>query len=130
MNFKIASFIILLLNSTVFAQTQNEQKAGIAGEYWAAVLLVDEFSKSKCGKNFKFDYRQTNSARAIREIKSKFPQSMAKEIDDAFSKSEEINQRNQLRAQVNDMGFNKCDAAMKVVTITYGNTVKKFDAMR
>ena len=130
MNFKIISSILLLLSTSVFAQTQIEHKAGIAGEYWAAVLLVDEFSKSKCGKNFKFDDKQTNSARAIREIKFKFPQSMANEIDDAFSKSEEANQRKQLRAQVNDMGFNKCDLAMKVVTTAHSNSLKKFDAMR
>ncbi len=130
MHLIVISSVLLFFCSTVFSQTQIEYKAGIAGEYWAAVLLVDEFSKSKCGKNFKFDDRQTNSARAIREIKFKFPQSMANEIDDFFSKSEEANQRKQLRAQVNDMGFNKCDLAMKVVTTAYSNSVKKFDAMK
>ena len=106
---KNLSFTFLaFLHISLLAQTDIERKAGIAGEYWGAVILADEFLKTQCGRNIGLKSIYLSTSTAISEIKSKFPASMSNEINETFSKKEEARQRGEMRQLLNSMNLNKC----------------------
>ena len=99
---------IAFFHLNLIAQTNIERKAGIAGEYWGAVLLADEFLKTQCGRDIGSKNFYVSTSTALNEIKSKFPASMSNEINETFSKQEEFRQRIEMRQLLNSMKPNKC----------------------
>jgi len=72
---------LLFFSSAVSALTTQERDlAWAAGEYYAAILLAREFKKTRCGQ-ISIDQKWTDTNRARRELRAKFPAHMKKDID-------------------------------------------------
>lgn len=126
----IVAALTILAPIMSLAQTDIERKAGIAGEYYGAVILADEFSKTSCGKTAALSSRYTNVALAVSDIKRKFPSSIAKEIDNAFSKTEENSKRKEMRELLGMMKLDKCDLAKSTLQQVFDNAANKWAAVR
>ena len=109
-------FILLFCQSAISnAESNMERKAGIAGKYWGATILADEFSKTPCGRTANLSERYGNVKRAVFEIRAKLPLSMKAEIDQAFSIGEEQKARTEMRELIAMMDLNKCELAKKLI---------------
>jgi hypothetical protein len=128
---KISCFFccFFLCNASI-AQTEIEKRAGIAGEYFGAVILADEFSKTQCGRTASLSSRYTSVPMAVSEIKRKFPSSLAKEIDNAFSKNEENTKRIEMRELLGMMKLEKCDLAKSTLQQIFDKAANKWAAVR
>ena len=97
------------------AETEVERKAGIAGRYWGAVILVGEFAKTSCGRTANLDERFISVQRVVSEIRAKFAVSMKSEMDQGFSYVEEQKVRAEMRDLLATMDLNKCETAKSTI---------------
>lgn len=116
LNAKLFTFLLLFtISITAYAETEVERKAGIAGRYWGAVILVGEFAKTPCGRTANLDERFISVQRVVSEIRAKFPVSMKSEMDRGFSYNEEQKVRAEMRDLLATMDLNKCETAKSTI---------------
>jgi hypothetical protein len=130
----INKFSLFLLIFTIsiasHAETEVERKAGIAGKYWGAVIMVDEFAKTSCGRTANLDERYKNVQRVVSEIRAKFPASLKSEMDQAFSYGEEQKARAEMRDLLAMMDLSKCETAKSMVITLFRTAESNWRAIR
>jgi len=107
--------ILVLLSNKVHAATTEEIQGAAAGRYYGAIVLASEFSKTACGKTANLSEQLTNTNLAVKEIKNKFINIKSDELEKAFSKSEELKQRQEMRELLGTMKLDKCDLAKQTL---------------
>ena len=129
---RIILMILILLHipGIAAAQLTFVQKAEISGQYWAAAIMADEFSKSKCGKQYKIDPVLSDAELAKREIKQKFPASMTSEIDETFDKKNESNQREFFRGFFAKAYPNQCKQVAEAFWTMHTESINRWRTFR
>ena len=95
----------------VHAQISVEDKAEIAGRYWGAVIMADEFKKTNCGKSISIDKRWTDSNAVKMEILNSFPSSAHAELNQFFTRQRENSTRVETHGMWSKVPSDKCEGA-------------------
>jgi hypothetical protein len=107
--------IFILASSQAHAITTEEKQGEAAGRYFGAIILASEFSKTPCGKTANLGDKLINTNKAIENIKTKFNNIKAGDLEKAFSKSEEQRQRKEMKELLATMNLDNCDLAKKTI---------------
>ena len=121
---------IALVSSQAYAITTEEKQGVAAGRYFGAIILASEFSKTSCGKTANLSERLTNTSLAVAEIKKKFQNIDSKELGKAFSKNEELKQRQEMRDFLSTMKLDKCDLAKQTLIPFIEKEIESWKAFR
>jgi hypothetical protein len=132
MNSKIffAMLASALFSATTYAQISNEDKAFLAGKYWGAVIMADEFKKTNCGKNISIDKKWTDVNAAKVEIFNNFPKSTHSELHQYFTRQTELSTRNEVNEMWAKIPNNKCDGARNIFWNIFDDAVSKWKSAR
>jgi hypothetical protein len=122
--------VIALVGSQAYAITTEEKQGEAAGRYFGAIVLASEFSKTSCGKTAKLSERLTNTSLAVDEIKKRFQNIDSKELGKAFSKNEELKQRQEMRDFLGTMKLDKCDLAKQTLIPYIEKEIESWKAFR
>ncbi len=120
----------LIMVSTVLSQSENEKRGAIAGRYIGAVVLADEFSKTKCGATANFSDHQLNVGKAISNVKSKFIGVSASELDTAFSTTQIQIIRQEMRELISTFKPEKCEEAKRTLINFVNGEINKWNAFK
>jgi hypothetical protein len=108
----------------------DDKRGAIAGRFYGAVILASEFTKTSCGKTANFNIKYISVDGAVLEIKSKYSDIPANEIDIAFSKQEEFKQREEMRKLLNSMKLENCDSAKSTLVPFINSEIDKWKNIR
>ena len=122
--------VLAIVGSQAHAITTEEKQGVAAGRYFGAIILASEFSKTSCGKTANLSERLTNTSLAVDEIKKRFQNIDSKELGKAFSKNEELKQRQEMRDFLGTMELNKCDLAKQTLIPYIEKEIESWKAFR
>ncbi len=115
-----------LFSATTYAQINNEEKAFLAGKYWGAVIMANEFKKTNCGKSINIDKKWTDVNAAKVEIFNNFPTSTHSELQRYFTRQTELSTRNEVNEMWSKIPNNKCEAARNIFWNIFDDAVSKW----
>ncbi len=119
-----------LFSATSYAQISNEEKAFLAGKYWGAVIMANEFKKTNCGKSISIDKKWTDVNAAKVEIFNNFPTSTHSELHQYFTRQTELSTRNEVNEMWAKIPSNKCEAARNIFWNIFDDAVSKWKSAR
>lgn len=122
--------VLAIVCVNVYAQISNEDKAEIAGRYWGAVIMADEFKKTNCGKSISIDKKWTDSNAAKLEILSSFPSSAHAELNQFFTRQRENSMRVETYGMWSKVPSDKCEGARNLFWKLFDDSVTKWKSVK
>lgn len=122
--------VLAIVSVNVYAQISNEDKAEIAGRYWGAVIMADEFKKTNCGKSISIDKKWTDSNAAKFEILSSFPSSAHAELNQFFTRQRENSMRVETYGMWSKVPSDKCEGARNLFWKLFDDSVTKWKSVK